>query len=790
MNNKYHMRSVMAANVTAALALMQAGQALAQQAPAAQEAPEQANVVMVTARRTLERQQDVPVAVSTLSGAQMEQRAMTDLRDVSRFTPNVYMASTGAQSPDQIMIFIRGVGLSDSFATTDPGVGVYIDGVYYSRSQGGVMDLLDLDRIEVLRGPQGTLFGKGTAGGAVNIISRAPTTKGGGEVSATVGNLGQREMSARANFRLSDDVALGLSGMSKHRDCLARRATDDACYGSIHRNSGRAFLRWNATPDLKIDLIGDYTEGKSTTRPHHPVGYDPTTGAIGLYSQLVPAVPGGAPYTLTNPGVNPARFAVGGSSPTEVPLRSKGVSLQVDYSLAAATLHSISSFRSAGSPAFEDSLGNPNSGPYSPAQVASFSKSDWWSQELRVDGSAGKLHYIAGLYYFHEQAETNEGVNLFPPVPLGWANFNHQTQSSYAAFGHLQYALTDKLSASAGVRYSGEKKELAFKYFHIGGLATATYNPADHLNEILQSNPATFPNELNATPGSTAFSQGKGSWNPLTWQFGLDYKLAKDMMVFGNAARGFRSGGFNGRASSGAATNSFNPEFTTSYELGLKSTFNNNRVLFNATAFYTDYKDLQQTILTCTRDSNGTCMLDGGGIPTFSPIVANAASASLYGGEAELKVAVGAMRFDGSLGYVHTKFKDVDPLATQATGLSNNSRMPNVPKLTSSLGIQYEIPTAGGRLTPRIDYTYRSAVAFNVNPGPYGQQGAIGLVNASLFYKSNKGDWSVSLYARNLFDKQYQVWANEYKAIGASDTGAVVTPSDPREFGLKVSRKF
>ena len=784
MNKKYGRAGVTAARLTAIALLFEAGPALAQ------EAQDPANVVMVTARRTLERQQDVPVAVSTLSATQMDQRAMADLRDISRFTPNVYMSNIGAESPDQVSIFIRGIGLSDAFATTDPGVGLYIDGVYYSRSQGGIMDLLDLDHIEVLRGPQGTLFGKGTAGGAINIVSRAPTHKNGGEAAVSVGNLGQREYAGRANLSLSDDVALGLSALSKQRGCLSNRANDGACYGSIRRDSGRAFLRWTPTSELKIDLIGDVTHGDSTTRPNHPIGYDPTTGAMALYGQLAGGIPGARPFTLASPGVNPGRYDVSGTAPTEVPLHSQGTSLQVDYALPAATLHSISSYRSVSAPSYEDTMGNPNTGAFSPAQVESFSKSTWWSQEFRLDGEAGKLRYITGLYYFHEKAETNEGINLFPPMPLGWANFNNQTQRSYAIFGHLEYALTDKLSTSAGVRYSGETKELAFKYLHLGLLSTAAYNPALNLAGVLQGNPASYPNELNAAAGSTAFSQARGSWKPITWQYGLDYKAAPDMMVFANVARGFRSGGFNGRASSTAATNGFNPEYTTSFETGLKSTFDNNRVLFNATAFYTDYKDLQQTILTCTRDGSGNCVLGAGGLPSFSPIVANAAAATLFGGEAELKVAVGGMRFDGSAGYVHARFKDVDPLATQATGLSTGSRMPYVPKLTASLGVQYDIATANGRWTPRIDYTYRSNVAFNINPGPYGQDGALGLVNASLFYKPGNGDWTLSLYARNVLDKHYNLWANEYKAVGVSDRGALVEPADPREFGVKVSRKF
>src|SRR5690606_8550978 len=207
-----------------------------------------------------------------LSLDELEARAARDLRDLARFTPNVYMTNTGSRHPDTLTAYIRGVGQSDAFATSDPGVGLYIDGVYYARSQGAVLDLLEVERVEVLRGPQGTLFGKNTTGGALNVISRAPRADGDGSLALTAGNIGQLEARGSVSLPLASDVAIELSALAKRRGCLGHRVHDAACVGSIERHSGRAYLRWTPDDNLTLDLIADVTVGRSHMVPNHPVG--------------------------------------------------------------------------------------------------------------------------------------------------------------------------------------------------------------------------------------------------------------------------------------------------------------------------------------------------------------------------------------------------------------------------------------------------------------------------------------------------------------------------------------
>lgn len=277
-----------------ALALLSAPTLGIAQAPSATGLDE----VVVTARRTEEPLQKTPVAVTALTMHQLEARSVKDLRDIGRFTPNVFMTNTGGQNPDTIAMFIRGVGLSDHLVTADPGVGLYVDSVYYARAEGAILDFVDVERIEVLRGPQGTLFGKNTAGGAINVISNPPDPNGGGLLSLTAGNVGQFEVRGDGSVPLADNLTLGLSGLKKHRGCLAHRMYDDACVGSIERLSGRGYLRWTASPDLTIDIIGDSTTGRSHMLPNHPAGYDPNQAFFATYNDLVAAgeIPGGLPF--------------------------------------------------------------------------------------------------------------------------------------------------------------------------------------------------------------------------------------------------------------------------------------------------------------------------------------------------------------------------------------------------------------------------------------------------------------------------------------------------------------
>ena len=751
----------------------------------------QLDEVIVTARRTTEPLQQTPVAITAFTIDQLQARALKDLRDIGRFTPNVYLTNTGGQSPDTIAMFIRGVGLSDHLVTADPGVGLYLDGVYYARADGAVLDLIDVERIEVLRGPQGTLFGKNTAGGAISVISKPPNPNGGGRLSLSAGNVGQFEARGNGSVVLTDDVTLGLSAIEKRRGCLEHRMEDNACVGSIDRLSARGFLRWTSS-ELIIDVIGDATRGRSHMLPNHPAGYDPNQGFFATYNDLVAAgeIPGGIRFSESRPGVHPGRYATSGRAPTEDPLDAYGTSVQLEYHTDNATLHSITAYRGVSSLAFENGGGGTGA-LYDPAVAYSYRNSHWLSQELRIDGESPKhrLAYVGGLYYFGDTGVTNDAYAFFAPLQAGWVNFNSQRTDSYAAFVHGSYRISDRLRLSAGIRYTRETKDWSARYARFSRFASAALDPNTQTLALVRSAGTDIPNELNADPASTLPTQRRGSWTPVTPRLGMDLQVTSELLLFASVARGSRSGGFNGRATSAVATTSYDPEFALTYEIGEKAEFLDRRVRLNATLFATDYKDLQQTVASCIRLPDGRCQIDSEGL-AFAPFVTNAATARLYGGELELiALASKRLRLEASVGYLDAKFRSVDPGATEATGLTTASVVPFAPRWNGAAAVQYALDLRYGSLLSRVDYSWRSEVAFNVNPGPYGAQGPIGLVNATLTYVDADDRWSTQLYVRNLTDKSYALWINEFSHVVGGPGGAV-TMADPREYGLTLTRRF
>ena len=410
--------------------------------------------------------------------------------------------------------------------------------------------------------------------------------------------------------------------------------------------------------------------------------------------------------------------------------------------------------------------------------------------ELRLDGKVfdDRLDYVGGLYFFGETGITNDANQLLAPLQAGSVNFNTQDVDSYAAFVHGSYAVTARARVSAGIRYTRETKEWNGKYAPFSVFASGAFDPTLQTRQLVLGNGDGIPNVQNDDPTSTARVRRRETWTPITPKLGLDFQVTPDVLLFASVARGSRAGGFNGRATTPVATEPFDPEYTLSYEIGEKAEFLDDRIRLNATAFYMDYRDLQQSVLVCAaRLSSGECQVDP---PVFAPIVANAASARIYGGEIEV-TALGwqALRVDASLGYTNAKYINVDPVATQASGLSADSVVPWVPDRTFALGADYALDLWGGSLKPRVDYTYRSGVAFNVNPGPYGAQGSVALVNATLTYARADDRWSAQLFARNLMDREYVLWINEYSHF-IGGPGGWVEAADPREYGFTVTFNF
>lgn len=734
--------------VIAAVLQLAAGHVAAQQGAALEE-------IIVTARKIEESLQDVPISVTALTADDMDKRSMPDLKDIARFTPNLYFATTGAASPHQSAIFMRGIGQVDYYATADPAVALYIDGVYHGRSQGGVLDLLDLERIEVLRGPQGTLFGKNALGGAVNVLSSVPTGEFGGRASLTVGNENRVNFGGSVDLpTLGDDVLVRLSGMTKNRGCIARRLNDNACYNDQDTVVARGFLRWLATDNITVDIIGDVTAADSHSLPHSLVAVDTAPGKVtDLWNGLTAAgIVSGPPMDQNLAGLTSSDpYDTEGNRPTNTALDVYGVSGHIAWETAFGTIHSITAYRDV----FTNVIENSDGSTALFAEVFGKSDADAISQEIRIDGQAfgDQLDYVAGFFYIHEDNYTEETLDLFTELLLGFTVFNDQTTDSYAGFAQLSYRPIERLSVTAGARYTWDEKDW------LGRSATA-FDP-----------PGTFSRlaPINIVE----------SWNAWTPKFGIDYHINDEMLVYASASRGFRSGGFNGRAGAPAEVGAYNPEFVWTYEGGFKFDLWERRIRLNAAGFFSNYKDRQETVLRSYRDADGNVI--------FAPIVENAASVDIWGFETEL-VALFSERFrvESTVGYTDGEFTELEP---GIVGITLDSNLTFTPKWTASIAGEYGVPVPfmNGNLTARLDWTYRDTVYFIPTPGPISTQDGFGLLNARLTFKSGDGKWEVAAYGRNLTDKIYKVWANdqtEFFGIGFA------WYSDPREFGVTVTRQF
>ena len=729
--------------------------------------------IIVTARKKEESLQEVPVALTAFSSDDLEKRAVPDLMEIARFTPNMYFTPIGTASPDQSSVFIRGVGNADSFITTDPGVGTYVDGVFWGRAQGGVLDILDIERIEVLRGPQGTLFGKNTTGGAINVVSNAPKGDLDGKLSLTLGNLERVDVAGTIDLPIIEDVLnVRLSALTKNRDCLYNRPSDNACYGDENTKAYRAFLRYTPTSSFTADIIFDGTHRDAHIIPSsnirfglHNTDGSPTLVEVFNIGVRLGMIRGPELINTIFPNNSKNPYAQEGNESTDAKTDLYGISGHLKWEVGGVTFHSITAYRDVESFAPENTDGSTADF----ADVTSYNESTQFTQEFRMEGLLfdNRLDYIGGLFYFHDEAITDEAALLFNEIETQDAiealigarltpfrSFVDQTTESYAAFGHVSFSLTDELRISAGGRFTYEEKEV------LG---------ARHVADIVENVPIS---EFTAIQPLTL----RKSWNATSYKFGIDYQFSDDIFAFANISRGFRSGGYNGRANTAAQLNTpFNPEFVTSYELGVKTSLLDNRVRLNLTGFFTDYTDRQLTLLTTTVDPNS-------GIATFEPTTTNNGEAELTGFEAELiAVVTENLKLEAYAGYIDAKFTD-------DISKDNGDVVPLVPEWTAAVAGEYTVPlTRLGDLSVRVDYNYRDDVAFHPQPTDISSENDFGLLNVKATFYSESGNFEIAAYCRNLTDKIYKYFAiDQLAGFGLSRASY----SDPREYGITITRRF
>lgn len=739
--------------------------------------------VVVTARKREESLQDTPISIAAFSAADLEARGLTDLADLAPFTPNMTFDFTDANSGNgnSSIIHIRGIGASDWTMTVDPGVGLYVDGVYISRAVGGVLDLLDFERIEVLRGPQGTLFGKNTIGGAINITTRKPSTEGiYGKVQATAGSYDRIDVRGDINLPISDTLAATAAFSFKQRDGYVEALAKDE--GGVDLSdedslATRLAFRWQPSDALVFDLSLDYTREREAPAANvtMEINDNPPTLAW-LYNLFFSGDPGCAdttdPGRLTNPLCYNSQWIADDpyktwkvfidlpalTEPLGQPIKPEsnldlwGIGLTGEWTINEfLTAKAITAFRKAENGYWSRTLAVPDI-PF--GQTVSTWDQDQFSAELQLLGSAfdSRLNWILGLYSLEEDGCWLD-VALITGIVLH--TYNCVDNSSAAAFGQLTYAVTEQFDISLGARYTDEDKRFlpdSYVYADLGlGVPVGT---------------RLIPNEWAVTDATET-----------TPYINLAYRWNEDLMTYLTYSEGFKSGGFTHRVfPPRPKTPTFEPEFAEVYEVGFKSTLLDNRMRFNGAWFYTDYTDMQINVAAAT--------VGDGDVGDVGVITANAAAAEIYGGELELLVVpTERVQIEASVGYLHASYDEIDPAAV---AIDTSNKLVNAPEWSGTVGLTYTHPLRSGFLEPRVYYSYTSKVYNTPENDPILIQDGFGLLTAMLTWRDSQDAWSVTLEGHNLTDETYIV-------DGVNDVGNGFidgTFGMPRTWAVTVRRRF
>jgi len=776
-----------AAFLTTAAALFLPGAALAQsveeanaeavQQPPAPEATTAADDegsdaaaadIVVTARRTEENVQRVPSSISAFNERALDRIQATDTTGLQGAVPNLNIVQ-GRGSSNATNIYIRGIGQPDALQTFDPAVGVYVDDVYLSRIRGNQLDLLDLERIEVLRGPQGTLYGKNTIGGAIKFVSRRPGQQFRANGSIAIGSYNQFELKGAASGPISDTIAAGFAVMRAKRDGYVEDRNDDREYNDRDTVAGRAAIAITPSDRFRFDVSADYSRDDAKLNTGAPIN-----NIVHLFTPtvIVPLErdPDDYDFTVeTTPGL-----------PNSTKLTNWGVSGTAAYDVTEAlTLKSITAYRKLHTKDYVDI----DATAAEVGDVLVDVHQDQFSQEFQLAYTGERLTAVAGLYYLkediesHQEAYADDLVNLtvfrgiLPDFLLGPSNFptflrtvdDDLKTNSYAAYANASYAVTDALRLSAGVRWTRDEKD----YFR----TTSTFSSSPLLTSVA---PFVF--------------EEKDHWNDLSPMASIDYQFGPSTMAYLRYAKGFKSGGFNGRANEVGSATAYDPETSDSFEAGLKTTIAR-QLRLNVAVFHNNYKDFQARVSELDESTTP---------PTPLLSVLNAGKLRIRGAELEAAwTPTPQLLIDAQIGYLDAEYKEFDDLRFTNFGGSRAFQEPAfAPKWTMRYGAQYSfaLGSAGG-ITFGGQARYRSRHALSVDntftntdteiEGLF--QKSYWLADARIVWEDASKHFAVGLYGNNLFDKLYKTDGQEFSSIGNIRT---VYFGAPRTVTLRLTARY
>jgi iron complex outermembrane receptor protein len=709
-----------------------------------------ADEIIVTARRREESLQDVPIAVSAFSGEALEMRGALDLTEIGNITPNTTL-ETSRGSNSTLSAFIRGIGQQDPVSGFEPGVGIYLDDVYLNRPQAAVLDIYDVERIEVLRGPQGTLYGRNTIGGAVKYVTKSLPQDFSLQARATVGTYKQADGVVTVSAPLGEIVRVGGSLARLSRGGFGDNLTTglENYNKDVWAARGTVELGGYGAP-VSIRISGDYSRDKSDPRGGH---------------RLIPGLLSGAPV-LDN--VYDTR---GGLVDPKQDIEAYGLAMNIAIDLSdILTLRSISAWRKDDTftPIDFDAL------PAADVDVPGGYFNEQVSQEVQLLVDAGPLNGMIGGYYLDATADTLFDVRLFTTLNglTAFTNAAVDTET-YAVFGDFSYDFSDQLSLSVGGRYTWDERSASIlRQNYLGG-----------------GSPFFGGAGVAFGAPSTNF-KGKRSFKKFTPRVSLSFKPTPDHNLYASYSQGFKGGGFdprgvganapdlNGNGIRGendevAAFLSFRPESVDSYEVGYKGNLFDGGLTFAVAGFYADYSDVQIP-------GSVACIVSG--IPSFCGVTSNAGKATFKGVELEFNARLGEsfatdgdrLNLMGAVGYIDAQFDEyISNIANVPTDVAQFRDVQNTPAWTASATLAYMTPFGAGRLNLGTTVSYRSSTTQFEIPNPYIDQSGYALVDASLVYTSPDDRWSIGLHGKNLTDKQYKT--SGYSFIAGNATTGVPT---------------
>ncbi len=792
--------------------------------------------VVVTAQKREESVQDVPIAISAFSADALAAKGVTNIANVSDFSPNIQIdrASPFAGSSTIISAFIRGIGQNDFAFNMEPGVGLYVDGVYYARTVGAAIDLLDVERVEVLKGPQGTLFGRNTIGGAMHVVTRKPGEEFSSKVEVTVGEYNRMDIRGTMDLPLVEDKLYStVSFSSVERDGYQKRIPFDPSVvtatnpfsgdytgdsfetdagqfitarpggngsdtqGGENSRSARVRLLYLPSDSVEVNFSIDATSAR-----------EEATGAT-LLSTNPMAFPFALSYNACLAGVDPSTVNLGPAAPTPAlagicditrgpvgtPLSSVdnrlpwgdhfisgdkdktyatgsnfsdvdtwGINTTVNWDISEAlSLVSITGYRELESVFGVDMDGSP----LHFLDTSFTMNQEQFSQEfqLNIDAFEGRLHSVVGVYYFQEEGDLLDTVT-FGSGLLQVYGPNDLENKAYAVFTHNNFAITDNLGLTLGLRYTEEEKTFTggqrdlsgFSGLFVGGLG--------------------FPPQVFPDPSDTTLlfpiGENEKNFDDLSVRVGLEYSFGDASMVYASYAEGYKTGGWSTRLGAPVAASNFladnvfgfpgvvdpvNPpdhdsEEAKTYEIGYKAELMDRRVRLNAAVFTTDYTDIQ--VVSAPAFTLG--------VPWFF----NAGEATINGAELEVDFAATEnLILNASLGYLDAEYDSLDDIAL-AGGITKDHMLMNVPEESANIGGTYTFNLAGGNtLSLHADVIHKGKMARDLINTPELIENGYTIANVSLAFAPADEQWQVILGSENVTDERFIVTGNNNVGVGA-----------------------